>query len=427
MRQRWFGSCLVLASLGSVAWSAPPTYLGVGDVAAAGNTELRILAATGSDSAGYSIPSSTPTTALWDPSHPDDFVIGGGSAAATGGYLVRSSFVGSGQVVSSALSPAGSFGKPVQLSWDQTGTGVIVVSTFGQVHRVDATTGAVTNVTSGAQPWGTTLNAGAMDRVTGDIYVGTVAGDVWRIAPGASGGNLFLSGLGSIQKILIDTNGAGHALYVASSQSFRRVTLGGTPVVEPYFGTFGTPAAPGTVVSADFDQHGDFIVATNSSKAYRLANPASIPVTGVAAVYFGQYSFPTAAGFVSDVTVVGTSSAPFRLTLKSVPILGAEMSVENVPQPVGFGFVFLSASTFLPVGTGPFFGITPDILTITILGLTPTPGGIVSYVTTPPTPVTVPQFGMLPYFGQTWDGVAVAFAPNAQFLGRSNVVRVTWQ
>lgn len=424
---RRLASFLTLVSVcASPAPAGPPTWLGSGDIAAAANIELRIMNAVGSSSTGYAIPNTTPTTLLWDPGAPDDLILGGGGSGNTGGFLVRASFTGPGQVTSTLLAPTGSFAAPRQLSWDQTGTGIIVVTFTGQVHRVDATTGAVTAITSGTQPWGGGLNAGAMDRLTGDIYVATTDGDVWRIAPGASGAALFQSGLGAIQKILIDTTASPHSLYVVSSQSFRRVTLGGTPVVTPLFGTFATPPSPGTVVSADFDEHGDFVVATSDKNVHRLQNPPVIPAAGVTPVLLGQFAYQSSSAATQDVSVIGTSSTPFRLTLKSVPVLGAEVRIDNLPQPLGFGYLFLSTTTFLPVGNGPFFGLMPDLLTVTIMGLAPVPGGLLAFTGTPAS-LNIPQFGMTPYFAQTWDGVAVAFGPNGQLLGRSNVVRVTWQ
>ena len=154
---------------------------------------------------------------------------------------------------------------------------------------------------------------------------------------------------------------------------------------------------------------------------------AAVPAAGLTPTLVGHYAFPTSAGYVRDITIVGAGLEPFRLNMASVPILGATLSLQNVPQPLGPGWVFLSATAVLPVDSGPFFGIMPDGLTLQSFAAPPAPGGLLAFLNTPPAPLTIPQFGMAPFFNQTWDAVAVAFAPDGCFLGRTNVARVTWQ
>lgn len=410
-----------------LASAAPPTYLGVGDIATAGNTQLRILAADGTTSTGYPLTGVTPGTSLWDPENPDDIILGQGGNSWNDGSLTRVSFTGTGQPTPSILLPPGTFARPLQLSWDQTGDGIVVVTHYDQVHHVDATTGAVTDLTSGAQPWGTNVTAGVMDRLTGDVYVGTNGGDVWRLAKGASGATQYASGLGSIVKLLIDTDAASHHLFVASTGSFRRVALGGPAVIEPYFGTTLTPAAPGTIVAADFDPNGDFVLGVGSRKVWTMANPSTVPATGVAPVYVGELAYPNNSGYIRDLTVIGATPKPFKLTFESAPVLAAKIRVENVPTPIGLGFIFLSTSTYLPAGSGPFFGLMPDALTLAVLNIAPANGGLLVFTGAAPTPLTTPNLTMAPFFGQTWDAVSVVFSPGGQLLGKSNVVRVTWQ
>ncbi len=69
----------------------------------------------------------------------------------------------------------------------------------------------------------------------------------------------------------------------------------------------------------------------------------------------------------------------------------------------------------------------PDQLTMLILAQQPKPGGLLAF--TPPAPpgFLVAAPGMLPFAGQTWDLVSVAFTPGGFYLGRTNVERVTWQ
>ena len=133
-----------------------------------------------------------------------------------------------------------------------------------------------------------------------------------------------------------------------------------------------TPPAPGTIQSASFDQNGDFVVGTNDDRVWRLANPAIVPATGIAPVVIGKFSFPLSQT-IQDLSVVGATSEPFQLVLEPVPVLAARLELANPPGPIGLGFVFMSTSTYLPQGTGPFFGLMPDALTLAILDLPPPP------------------------------------------------------
>jgi hypothetical protein len=411
---------LVATALGQT-----PIHVAPGDIVCAGAIQIRVMDGNGSSSTGYTTPVS-PTSIVWDPAHPDEFIAGGGSSSSVGGYLVRSVFTAPGQLTTTQLSPVGSFATPAQLCWDQSGQHVIVVTTWGQVHRVNAVTGVVTDITNGTQAWGSSATCGAMDPLTGDIYVGTSSGAIWRIASGASGGTLFRSGYASVAKIFFDTMTAPHRMYFSTSNSFWRIDLGNPSGDEQFFGGFGQPTLT-SITTSEFDQNGAIVLATSSSRVYRMPNPGTVPTAGIAPTLVGQYAFPSSSGWVRDITIVGASSEPFRITMASVPILGATLSLENVPAPLGQGWIFLSATAFLPVDTGPFFGIVPDGLTLVSFTTPPAPGGLFSFINTPPAPLTIPQFGMAPFFGQTWDAVAVAFGTDGRFLGRTNVSRATWQ
>ncbi|MFG0316135.1 MAG: hypothetical protein ACF8XB_02585 [Planctomycetota bacterium JB042] len=409
------------------ASAAPPQFLGVGDIATAGNAELWIMAADGVTSNGHPLTGIAPSTSLWDPEQPDSFILGQGGGASNSGSLRRVTFTAPGQATPSLVAPTGSFGRPVQLSWDQTGAGIVVVTDWDQVHRVDAATGATTHLTTGAQPWGSNVTAGVMDRLTGDVYVGTGGGDVWRLVKGASGATLWATGLGEIRKLLVDTNASPHYLYVASADRFHRVALGGTPQPEAYFGTTFTPSSPGNIQAADFDPNGYILLGNQFDFVWRLPNPATVPATGVQPVQVGQYGFTSGSVWIRDLAVVGSTSEPFRLTFESVPTLAAKIEIENAPGPIGVGFLFLSTSTFLPAESGPFFGLMPDALTLAVLNLSPTPGGLLVFTGSAPAPLVTPSLTMAPFFGQTWDAVSVVFSPEGKLLGKSNLVRVTWQ
>ena len=110
----------------------------------------------------------------------------------------------------------------------------------------------------------------------------------------------------------------------------------------------------------------------------------------------------------------------------TLPLAAAHFRLDNVPQPLGRGWLLLSTNTNLPVDTGPFFGLVPDGLTLSIITAPTMPGFLFAFETTPPMEVIAPPLTLAPYVGQTWDGVAIATSPSGQYLGRTNLVRVTW-
>ncbi|MAG58523.1 MAG: hypothetical protein CMJ83_19720, partial [Planctomycetes bacterium] len=94
------------------------------------------------------------------------------------------------------------------------------------------------------------------------------------------------------------------------------------------------------------------------------------------------------------------------------------------------GFTMLSATTVLPAGQGPIYGLLPDSLTW--LGLVqPAAIGnpfhfIVGPGTYPTNPLNLPPGTMAPFVGQTWDLVVLLFDGSFGFVGNSNVVRFSF-
>ena len=74
-------------------------YVATGDIASAATIELAVMNRGGTNSSTYSLPNNVGTI-LWDPSQPDSFILGNTSGATRGGTLIRSSFVGPGQISS---------------------------------------------------------------------------------------------------------------------------------------------------------------------------------------------------------------------------------------------------------------------------------------------------------------------------------------
>lgn len=421
--QQWAASAALSLAVLAPNVSAQ-NFVATGDLAAATIVDLAVMNRGGTVSTSYGTPTSVGTI-LWDPSQPDSFIMGNTSGATRGGAVIRATFVAPGQVVSTSLSPSGVFNRPVQLSWDQSGNDVIAVSS-SEVHRINASTGAVTPITIGGQGWGSTATSGMMDPLNGDIYVGTSGGAIWRLPSGAGTATQFASGLGSIRRILIDSTASPHFMFYVTDNSVGRFDLRApAQPAQTLFGKLGQPALS-SIVSAQFDERGDFVLC-QSWDVYRLANPTTIPPGGIAPVFLASYALSSGAASCADIAVVGGTTRPFRLEVEAVPVLGASFSMENVPGPISIGWLFISMTTTLPVDTGPFFGLQPDLLTLIVLTQGPSPGGPFAFTGTAPAPFSFPILSMAPFAGQTWDFVAVSFGPSGALLGRSNVERVTWR
>lgn len=399
-------------------------FLQQGEFVTAAGGRLGVMTATGATSATIALQVSI-STILWDPNAPDSFIVGTGTNSANSGQLLRVTFVAPGQVVQTPIAPTGSFSKPLALCWDQAGTAVFTVTNYSQVHRINVQTGAVVDITNGTQPWNSTARALALDPATADVYVGCSNGELYRIGSGGSNPQLIASGLGSATELLIDSSGNRHNLFYVTATSMRRVDLDTLASPTPVFGTVGTPSNSGSINAACFDDHGDLVL-YEDHRVLRVANPATIPLGGIAPTLVGTFNYPSNSFDSYHGAVVGGTTQSFRMVAETLSPLGAYLAVENVPTNTAFGFTFFSASTLLPQDTGPFFGLMPDSLTMLVLGLPATPAGLFSYAGNSPQPVVLPPLTMAVFAGQTWDFVSVAFAPNGQLEGRSNVVRVTW-
>ncbi len=224
-----------------------------------------------------------------------------------------------------------------------------------QVQSVNATTGAVTNLTLGAQPWGTNVNCGAMDPATGDIFVGTSSDDVWRLASGSGASTLYASGLGQPEEILLLDTATPRYLHCASTSRFGRVAFDVAGTSGTYFGALRQPALSG-VTAAAVDEHGDFLVRTTAGDGAEFGIPREdqLPLAGIAPGSLGSFVFSgPSVNQAYNISVVGATLKPSRLTVESVPVLGAKARFENVPQPLGKGWLLFSSGDAAPARLGP--------------------------------------------------------------------------
>ena len=199
-------------------------FVAAGDIATSAH-ELAVMSADGSTSSTYGLP-STVETILWDPSDPDSFILGNraGGSSPIDGALTRTRFIGPGQVQTTLLLGAGQINRPEQLSWNQSGDQVVVV-TANAVHLVHATTGVVTDITNGSQGWGFGATSGMMDPLNGDVWVGTVSGDIWRIPAGSGTATLFASAPGGVTRLFVDSTASPHYMTYVTHDKMGRYDL----------------------------------------------------------------------------------------------------------------------------------------------------------------------------------------------------------
>ncbi|MCU0867021.1 MAG: hypothetical protein MUC36_24820 [Planctomycetes bacterium] len=222
-------------------------------------------------------------TILWDDQAPTSFLIGGG------GFIGRATVLGPGSVNYTVLTA--NVNNVAQMSWDAQHQ--VVFADFGtaQLHRLDPTTGVVTPITSGMQPWGTDLTAAALDPLTQDIVCGGNGG-LFRVPAGAATGLPFVSGLGGfVSGIQFDPQNGDVLATVLTVNRVIRVTAAGviSDVCPPF-------AVPGPN-ALDLDQNGELIAGGGTGQVYR------IPRSGGAPVFLLNNTQPF--GNVNGIAVVG--------------------------------------------------------------------------------------------------------------------------
>ena len=196
------------------------------DIGATGfSTNVFGVIGAGATVTGYATPGfqgtgpATSQAILWDPAHPNDFIVGGF------GFVGRATITGPGAVAYALIT--NNVGIVSQMSWDGSG-GIVIADSGGQVRRLDPATGAVVDLSAGAQPWGTSLNAGAIDRASGDVVVGG-NGALYRLANGSATGATIVGGLGGfVTGVAFDPVTGEIVATVLTVNRLIRVDRGGT-------------------------------------------------------------------------------------------------------------------------------------------------------------------------------------------------------
>ena len=364
--------------------------------------------------------SGTSQSILWDRFGTSDFIIGGF------GFIGRATITATG-VNYSVLTNA--IGTAAQMSFDPAGNIIVADAGADQIVSVDPTTGVVTPITTGAQPWGTSLNAGYYDPVSGDIFAGG-NGSIWRVSAGVAITPAYATGWitavnGFVGGITSDPGSPGDL--IASLLTVNRVIRidpqgNISDLVPP-----GTLTAPNTVTT---DQNGDFIIAGSSGQVFRAPNPA-----------FGPGGPPTALPSLSNGSTISYAAVVGELSLLTPPMTLAftvnpgnsntTVSISNIPPSATQGWTFVSFTTPTAAGNGPVFGITVDAVTLSIFNTypVPQPGNFFHWTVGAPgvypaSPLMVPGAALTPFSTMTWDFVALAIG--AGNITASNVVRITW-
>lgn len=344
--------CLLVLALAAAGASAQlaPGDIGVTWLSPSSFSILRAAGGSAVINVGSFQGTGNTATILLDPQVPDAFLIGGS------GFVGRAVITGAASANYTPVTNAVSL--PAQMSWDGA---ALVVMDYGtdQVLSLDPGSGAVTNLTTGPQPWGTELNAGVLDPYSGRIYAGGLNG-IWMIPPGSAApvpyanGWVPMGGSSYVSGIVIDPVTFEPVATLLGVNRVVRVTAGGTLVnlVNP-----GAIPGPNAI---DVDANGDFVVGASFGQIYR------VPRAGGAPVLLG-----TAAGVVGAATGVASAQGIFRAFLTPGGAGAATLAISGVPAGTIEGWTFPTLDTALPPGAGPVFGVSPDALTWFVLGTYP--------------------------------------------------------
>ena len=260
-----------------------------GDIAVTGFSTTSFGVIRGTAVTGYATPgfqgtgTATSQAILWDPAQPNDFLVGGF------GFVGRATITGPG--ASTYALVTNNVGIVAQMSWDRSGGIVFADSGTDQIRRLEPSTGAVIDLSTGTQPWGTELSAGALDPVTGD-YVAGGSGAIYRLPNGGAVAVPVASGLGGyVSAIAFDPRTGEILATVLTVNRFLRVSSAGvvTNVTNP-----GAIPGPNAL---DVDHNGDYVAGGGTGQVYR------VPYAGGSATFLASNTSPPNA--VNGLAVAG--------------------------------------------------------------------------------------------------------------------------
>jgi hypothetical protein len=291
------------------------------------------------------------------------------------GFVGRATVTGSGAVTWTPVTTA--IGEAAQLSWDSVANVVVADAGTDQLRLV-AWFGGVTELSTGPQPWGSDLSAGAFDPRTGDVIAGG-NGALYRLAAGTSTAVTVASGLGgAVSAVAFDPANGDVLASVRITNRLVRLGPNGlvTDLVPP-----GTVTAPSAL---DVDLGGALIVGGTGGAIWRvpIGGPATLlatntspstDVTSVSVVKFHDY-----AGVM--YTACAAANGPSSLSSLGPWQPGATFrtrSVNHAPNAIGVVNYGLSDLIYLgqplPLLVDPLLGtsncwlnVAPDVTFVAI-------------------------------------------------------------
>lgn len=320
---------------------------------------------------------------LHDPANFFDFIVGGFS------FIGRATITGPGTVNYVLITNA--VGTASQMSWDSAGNIIVADAGIDQVRSVTPG-GVVTDLSTGVQPWGTSVNAGAYEVATGDVIVGGNGG-LHRLVSGVTTGVPIVTGLGGFVSAVAFDPCTGEILAtILTANRIVRVSAAGsvTDVVPP-----STVLGPNAL---DVDRDGNLIVGGNAGQVFRIRNGTStlIATNTSPATNVSGLSVVKAGGFAGPFGArCNATSGPAWLTATGPYAVGSPFtttSINHQPLAVGLWIIGLSNTTYgalpLPLLLDPLLGtatcflnVSPDFTSVNFadasgamaVSFTPTP------------------------------------------------------
>lgn len=261
-----------------------------GDIAVTGfSTNAFGVIVAGPSVTGYATPGfqgtglATSQAILWDRTVPNAFLVAGF------GFVGRATIAAPGIVGYQVVT--NNVGIVSQMSWHDSGLVVFVDSGTGQVRFLDPVGGAVFDLTTGPQPWGSDLASGAWDPTTGDVVVGG-NGAIWRVNTATLAVTPVASGLGGfVSGIAFDPSTGEAVATVLTANKFVRISAAG---VVSNISPMGSVPGPNAVA---VDPAGNFVVGGGTGQVYR------VPRAGGAPVFLASNTSP--ANAVNGLAVAG--------------------------------------------------------------------------------------------------------------------------
>ncbi|MBK8101218.1 MAG: hypothetical protein IPK26_29400 [Planctomycetes bacterium] len=308
----------------------------VGDIAVTGFSANQFGLIRNTTVTGYTTPgfqgsgTSFAHAILADPTNLNVFWLAGD------GFLGTATITGTGTSTYALRSNAVGFAS--QLSWDDTGGVVIADSGTGQVRRFDPTNNNLIDLSTGTQPWGTDLNAGAFDPLTGDVILGGDA-TIYRLARGTTTATTWITGLGGyVTAIAFDPLTGDVMASVLTVNRIVRITRAG---VVSDLSPNGSVPGPNALT---IDHNGDWVSGGGTGQVYR------IPYAGGAPTFLVNNTSPF--GPLTSLAVAGRRG--------DAPAFGPSCAATAGPTTLRAGGTFRNGSTVTLVSTnhaGMAFGV----------------------------------------------------------------------